>query len=169
MKGIPFALFILCIFFSCSAQTEQQQEYLRWIGDIAHDPKVDEVDFEICGSDSMVYQYFSLTHEDHIKEEKPYIEDYFLKNYNSVNLDQSGWIRIRFIVNCKGEAGRFRMTESDENYKERPFDQKISDQLLSLTKSLDAWNGFETAEQPIDYYQYLVFKIHQGRIEEILP
>ena len=61
------------------------------------------------------------------------------------------------------------MIEADENYRERPFDKQISQQLLALTQSLKGWKIITFEDNPVDYYQYLVFKIQDGNIEKIMP
>ncbi|HKK38289.1 MAG TPA: hypothetical protein VJ949_02605, partial [Cryomorphaceae bacterium] len=83
--------------------------------------------------------------------------------------NESGWVRIRFVVNCRGESGRFRMICSDEHYESREFDARITDQLMAITKSLDGWKPLPDSENPDEYYQYLVFKIENGDLIEILP
>lgn len=147
----------------------QKQPYPRWVGDISHDPNIDEENFKLCHGDDHIYQYFNMQRGLQFEGEKIAVERYFLKNYQPVKTNQSGWIRVRFIVNCKGETGRFRMLESDENYKERPFDKKISKQLVTLSKALKGWKIQTKDDEPIDYYQYLIFKIKNGEIEKVMP
>jgi hypothetical protein len=101
--------------------------------------------------------------------EKKAMEDYFLQLYKPVDSEQSGWIRIRFMVNCEGQTGRFRLLEADENYQERPFDKNISSQLMKLARELKGWKIQKMDGTPIDYYQYVVFKINQGNIEKVMP
>jgi lysyl-tRNA synthetase class I len=89
--------------------------------------------------------------------------------YEAVKNKQSGYIRIRFIVNCNGETGRFRVIQANEQYQEQAFDESITNQLLTIVKSLDGWNTQKGKENPEDYYQYLVFKMKNGEIIEIMP
>ena len=84
----------------------------------------------------------------------------FSENYIPIEINQSGWIRIRFIVNCEGKTGIFRIIESNENYQVQNFDERITNQLLKITKSLVGWKVQYIKDKPHDYYQYLIFKIH---------
>jgi len=84
-------------------------------------------------------------------------------------ISESGMIRIRFLINCKGETGRFRLVEAGYDYKEKQFDPYITDQLIKITKSLKGWKILSDKFGPKDYYQYLIFKIDAGKITEILP
>jgi len=83
--------------------------------------------FIVC-DEVKVIQYFNLGDAIHYKGDKPVITNEFIVNYNSINVKkETGPIRIRFIVNCEGETDRFRMIQSDPNYKEKVFDKNISD------------------------------------------
>jgi hypothetical protein len=94
----------------------------------------------------------------------------FKSSYKPVEgKDQNGFIRIRFIVNCKGEAGRFRIIQSNLNFQNTEFDTKITTQLLDITRGINQWEILKRNGTPIDYYMYLILKIDNGEISEILP
>ena len=57
----------------------------------------------------------------------------------------------------------------NDNYEQFTFDDKITNQLLMITQSLDGWKVKENNGAEIDYYQYLIFKIEKGNLIEILP
>ncbi|NOT37972.1 MAG: hypothetical protein HOP11_11390 [Saprospiraceae bacterium] len=162
-------IFAFASLLSCSVNKKPEQKYLRWVGDIEHDSSVDGNDFKLCNTENDVRQYFNMYKGLQIEGEKKMILKHFIENYQPVKTKESGWIRVRFIVNCKGETGRFRMIESDENYQERTFDSKISKQIFQLTKSLQGWKPQKDDGKSVDYYQYLVFKISNGNIEKIMP
>jgi hypothetical protein len=169
MKYRLIHFFALLSFLSCSIEKETGQKYLRWVGDIEYDSTIDGNEFKICNPVNNVRQYFNMSEGLQIEGEKIKIVKYFENNYQPINNDESGWIRVRFIVNCKGETGSYRIIESDENYQERAFDLRISQQIFQLTKSLSGWKVLEFEGIPVDYYQYLVFKISNGKIEKIMP
>ncbi|MEN0051819.1 MAG: hypothetical protein AAF806_32435, partial [Bacteroidota bacterium] len=152
--------------------TEQKiskKTYPRMIGDITFDAEQDDPTFELCSGDSLAIQYYAFDEKPY-KGEKIAIERRFEEQYDASRVAQeSGWIRIRFLVNCKGEAGRFRVVGMDENYEAKVFDSNITRQLLEITQSLDQWKGFESETRPFDYYNYLTFRIINGTIKEILP
>ena len=76
---------------------------------------------------------------------------------------------IRFIVNCQGQTGRFRVQGMSYKYNEKTFNKNLTSQLLSLTKQLDGWIIGENGGKKFDYYQYLTFKIEKGKLIEIMP
>jgi len=54
-------------------------------------------------------------------------------------------------------------------YEPMRFNKRITSQLLSIIKSIKAWQVQMVNGQPVDYYQYLIFKIRNGQLIEILP
>lgn len=154
---------------ACSPDSAHESKYMRWVGDSEFDPAIDDSTWQICNYELIVKQYFNFSEGFKYTGEKTALIAAFDNGYTPVETDQSGWIRIRFVVNCKGEAGRFRITQSDKDYKETVFDNQITSQLLEITKSLDGWVPLPTGDVHEDYYLYLIFKIENGQIIEILP
>lgn len=170
---IFYLAFLLFSFISCAQEsTSFKTEYPpRHIGDIEFDEKLDDPDFKLC-NEQKAYQYFNIGQGLLFKGEQIALEKEFLEKYNSdIAKKESGFLRIRFIVNCKGETGRFRILGADENYKENEFDKSITSQLLQITKELKNWQWLfdQEKQEGWDYYQYLIFKIENGQIVKILP
>ncbi len=148
----------------------KKQKYLRWIGDIEQNDQVDELDFKVCNGDDKILQYFNLGEGPIYKGEKSRILNAFKTKYEPITgNNQNGLIRIRFIINCEGKAGRFRVLQSDYNYQQIEFDKRIVAQLLDLTKGIENWEVLYRSEIPVDYYMYLIFKISDGQLTEFLP
>ncbi len=167
-KIFPF-IFILMFLQTCSQTSDSDSRYPRWVGDIAYDPALDDPAFKVC-NEKKARQYFNFSQGLQYEGEKAAILQAFEENYQPpADNQQSGWIRIRFIVNCKGETGRFRLIGASESYEEQTFDKGITGQLMSITKNLSGWKLMPDEERPGDYYQYLLFKIDNGKIIEILP
>lgn len=163
--------YFMCFLFivSCKKQSTEKVTYPRQIGDISYDVKLDNPNFIPCNGDDKILQYFNTGKGFEYKGGKKELEDLFEKKYTHIKVDESGLIRIRFIVNCKGETGRFRVIQMNDNYEQFTFDDKITNQLLMITQSLDGWKVKENNGAEIDYYQYLIFKIEKGNLIEILP
>ena len=161
--------FLLLIFISSCNSKETESKYLRWVGDIAEDLTIDDPDFEVC-REKKAMQYFNFSRGLQYKGEKYALEKEVREKYDPGEVSpESGLIRIRFIVNCKGQTGRFRITAMDSTYQEKQFDTLITEQLLSIVRGLKGWKMMPDNENPKDYYQYLIFKIDNGQIIEILP
>lgn len=137
-------------------------------GDIAFDATLDDVGFTVCNP-QVVFQYYNT--ESWYKQHKRSIEKYFKDKYQPTTQtdDQTGYITIRFIINCSGKTGRFRMHELDKNYQPHQFDPGISNRLMQLTKEIQGWQPAVYKNKIYDSYQYITFKLKKGVIECVLP
>lgn len=175
----PLLLLIAILTYACSTDTSESKLtakkekatslYLRWVGDSKYDPNLDDSTFQLCHSEYQVKQYFNMGNGLQYQGGKQALESLIQKKYDPVSIDQSGWIRIRFIVNCEGQTGRFRLTAADQDYHPFQFDTRIIDQLERITRNLDGWLPQYEDGRSEDYYQYLTFKIKEGQLTEILP
>lgn len=161
-----FIVFLFLIYFSCSHRPGQN-EYPDQVGDIAPDAALDDPSFELC-NEGYVFQYYNFNGVA-FEGEKPAIEDHFRSIRGKRYGNESGFVTIRFIVNCKGETGRFRVEQMDANFQTHKLSSGLVDDLLQLTKSLRGWTPAAYEGESCDYYQYLSFKIEDGRLLEILP
>ena len=175
MKSVAI-LWICCLCIAACHSTTQPnstdkkpEQYLRWVGDIEADPELDSPDFSLCNTESKVKQYFNDSRGLEYKGEFIAIEKAFRQKYQPVPSQKSGLIRIRFIVNCQGESGRFRLSAMDWNYQPQEFDEVITSQLLQITKGLNGWMPKTVNGELSDYYQYLTFTIEEGNLTEIMP
>ena len=157
---------ILFISFLVSCQTvEKLSQYPKQVGDIEFDKNLDDLNFKICNNDK-TFQYYNLEKGFKYKGEKLAILDKFKNSFKFQSKNsENGYITIRFLVNCEGKTGMFRVQEMNFNYQKTEFDRNLVQELLKFTKNLDGWENF----QKIDYYQYLTYKIENGKVVKILP
>ncbi|HEY0741005.1 MAG TPA: hypothetical protein VGD40_06055 [Chryseosolibacter sp.] len=164
-----YLLFLTVAVLQGCAHREKIQDYPLQVGDITFNAGEDDPVFKVCNEDQ-VAQYYNFGKGVNYKGEKLKIVDHFQHGFRpSTKSDESGFITIRFIVNCHGETGRFRWQEMDENFNEKVFDEDIRGQLLDLTRQLDGWGISQYEGKAYDYYQYLTFKIESGKLVEIMP
>ena len=165
-------LTLIFLIIGCKSDKNEDipnEEYKRWVGDISFDASQDSKSFNLCNDESKTYQYFNDSNGLQYEGERLAIYNTFRSEYSSHKKGENGLVRIRFIVNCNGEAGRFRLLGMDNDYKPKKYDSSITTELLRITKSLDKWKPKKVNGEKIDYYQYLVFKLEEGKIIEILP
>lgn len=163
------SLLTLLLLGSCSAKKQEQDEskVQRHIGLIEYDPKIDTLGFEVCHEDLM-YPYFHH-HDLSFSGEKSALVEQYRSQYNPVETKESGYITIRFVVNCNGETGRFRLIAMDNDYNVKSFSDDLSMQLFNITQSLKGWDVLKIDNVAYDYVRYLTFKIRNSEIIEILP
>ena len=169
MKNLVLLILLLSLFTHCQTEKNVVSKYPANVGDITFDKKLDDPQFKRCLDEKYSFQYYNDSKGFQYKSEKREIE----KEIQTLNLPENkeanGYITIRFVVNCEGKSGMFRMQQIDNEYKEYTFNKKLSDQLLNFTKKLNGWIPKEIEEKKVDYYQYLTYKIENGKVSEILP
>lgn len=139
------------------------------VGAIPFDPAQDDSSFQVCNPD-YTFQYYNTAA--YYKNHKDSISRYLLQNYRLPEGDfsgQSGYVTVKFIINCKGKTGRFRVYEMDSSYQPFRFRPVISNQLLSLVKAIQSWQPASYRNTVYDSYQYICFRIRNGRILRISP
>ena len=172
---MPQKLFFihLILLISCNDndRNEVVQNRVNVIDEIIFDESIDSKDFSLCFGENNVLQYFNTGNGLEYKGGKRSIDDKVKKEYNpKMSANESGLVRLRFIVDCEGKGGRFRVLGMDWNWKEKEFSESITNQLVRIVKSLNGWKiKYDGNNYARDYYQYLIFKIEDGQIVKILP
>lgn len=170
MKNIFYILFLLPILFSCQSE-KVVTVYPNHVGDIVFDKNQDNPDFKRCMDKDYGIQYYDYNNSNGLQYKGEKIE--IIQALEKLKLSSSqkinGYITIRFLVNCEGKTGLFRIQQMNENYTEENFDKDFVNKLLNFTKSLDGWIPKEIQGTKLDYYQYLTYKITDGKVSEILP
>lgn len=168
MWQIFLTALLLSTLLSCGQKLEDSAVYPLQVGDIPFDPKVDDPNFKLC-DEGQILQYYNFSKGFQYQGEKVMVNQHFEENFKAGQNPESGFLTIRFVVNCEGKTGRYRVQGMTSEYIEKKFDDKLVTQLLSLTKQLDGWGTGEYDGKKYDYYQYLTFKIENGRLIEIMP
>ena len=123
--------------------------------------------FETCGS--RIFQYYNSLPAAGYKYGKNALRDSVMQHFKKVS-DDSGYLIIRFVINCKGLAGRYEIVESDLNFNPNHFSENVKTMFLEIViNHLKEWNPVILEGQSRDAYMYLNFKMKNGEIVEILP
>ena len=168
MKSILYIFFLLPILFSCQAE-KTVTVYPNQVGDIVFDKSKDDPAFKRCMNKDYGFQYYNDSKGYQYNGEKIAIIQALDHLKLSSSKKTNGSVTIRFLVNCEGKTGLFRVQQMEENYTEAHFDKEFVEKILDFTKSLNGWLPKEYQGHKIDYYQYLTYKIENGKIAEILP
>lgn len=134
------------------------------VGDLSFNKEIDNSTFKIC-DEKRITQYYST--KSNYQGGKKAIKKELWKTTEQLTFKNSGFITFRFIINCNGEIGRFRVKTIDSELKENSFDsQKIKILQTSINK-LQKWNTGTWKDKTLDSYFVLNFKIEQGKITDI--
>ena len=134
---------------------------------IKYDASLDHKNLSICNEDRIPQYYSSgtgyLGGKRAIKKELiPLINEKKIE-FGSKN----GFVSIRFIVNCNGEIGLFRVNEIDSDIKATEYSRKTIEELKDIVSTLKNWEVKTYNENKYDSYYFINFKIEQGLITDI--
>lgn len=131
--------------------------------------------FNVCNEDRIL-QYFNNNSGTNFNGGIRKIKNIFKNKFTYVTNkpNQNGYIRIRFIVNCKGDIGRFSIMELNEEYLPFSFDIKIVESIFYITRTelKNSWipGRFDLKTPTLcDNYKHITFKIKEGKIIDIFP
>ena len=124
-------------------------------------------DFELCSGKKHPYYHPNLEYSGGFHE----IKKHFYDNYKDIGVpNDTGIVKIRFNVNCKGESGDFYTETYNLDYKGITIDEKVTKQLLDLTKTLNDWiPAYNEDGNSINSHKFFAFKILDGKLIDILP
>lgn len=123
--------------------------------------------FSACNED-YILQYYNPEYAQYSKR-KNGLRNFILSNYQNKNYTDSGYLNIRFVINCNGEAGRYVIHENDLNLQPKAFNKDLKEQLFQLTTQLKEWTPNFIRGNFYDTYMYISYRIENGNITEILP
>ncbi|MBK6266138.1 hypothetical protein JKA74_13925 [Marivirga sp. S37H4] len=137
------------------------------IEEIQFDESTDEIALELCNEDRIL-QYYTVStgYNGGKKAIKKKLLPIIEKDKLSFGT-KNGNITIRFVVNCNGEIGLFRVKSIDENLQETDFAQSGIASLISLVSQLDEWKVKPMKEKKFDSYYFINFKVRNGHVTDI--
>lgn len=144
-----------------------KEKYQHSVEHINPDKALLNEGFKVC-NENFIIQYYNPERATYSKG-KNGLRKFILSNYKNKNYTDSGYLNIRFIINCEGKAGRYIIHENDLNLEPKQFNEDLVTQLFELTTELKQWNPNFTHNEFRDSYMYISYRIEHGEITEILP
>lgn len=144
-------------------------EYLlrNKIEPIIYDETIDKFELSLC-DENKIHQYYMVStgYNGGKRAIKNKLFPLINKNRTSFNAG-NGNVAIRFVVNCNGEIGLFRVKAVDKNLKTTDFNKTNLEYLISLVSQLDNWNVETKNDKKYDSYYFINFKIKNGYITDV--
>lgn len=126
--------------------------------------------FKLCGKELNIADYYNSDPDAGFYPDKKSFLKYVSESIDSsLFKDASGYLTLRFVINCKGEAGRFTTEMASLDFEPKKFDESLINHLYSLLKAYPKWQFSTLRKGPTDAYFYVTFKFNQGELIEILP
>ena len=123
--------------------------------------------FEVC-NESRIAQYYNPQRATY-SEGKNGLRKFILSHYVNRNYRDFGYLNIRFVINCKGEAGRYVIHQNSLDLEPTQLNEDMVAQLFELTRQLKNWKPNYIRNEYMDSYMYISYRIENGEITEIIP
>lgn len=123
--------------------------------------------FNVC-NENYIAQYYN-TPELPYPNGKNGFRNYINLAYVNDDYSDSGYLNIRFIINCEGEVGRFVIHENNLDLEPITFNEDLKNQLFKLTSEAKGWKPIILYDDVRDSYMYVSYRIENGEITEIIP
>jgi len=142
-------------------------ETLRWVRPFVSSEPLQPTEFQLCTNcfgRTRQITFFGISESNEQK-----IVALIRQRYQPVDApDQSGLIMLRLVRNCAGELGRIELKELDDNYRNRLFDKRVTDQLRAIVCTNLPSNLFDNGNSPkSDMVISFTFRVVDGRITDL--
>lgn len=138
------------------------------VGDITFNARLDRRDFVLCDS-AHLYQYYQVSSA--FPGGHQVRRAYFQQHYQmgAPHSAATGYVVIRFVLNCRGETDRFRVSTLGPDFTAATFPPAVVAQLLRLTRELRTWHPAYREGTAVDTYLYLNFIFQNGYLLDVTP
>jgi hypothetical protein len=129
----------------------------------------DDLNFHLCDKEADILDYYNTDPDSH-HPHKDSLRMQLAKSIDTNKLKQeSGYLTFRFVMNCKGERGRYICEEANLDFEPKRFDKEVRDYLLKQVIKTKGWKPQPLGEETRDAYVYITFRLKDGKIIELLP
>lgn len=148
-------------------QNQFDRKHKGHIGYLSPDnPDISE-NFNRC-SDKLPAGFYHSAAPYIYKGGKPDFRRFIQSNFSENSFTDNGYLNFRFLINCKGELGDVETNQLNENLEITDLNKDLVSELSKLTLRKENWGSLKTREVR-DLYMYIIYKIENGQVVEILP
>ncbi len=161
MRFIIF-LILLC---GCADSDSKRILYPDQIGDTIFDAELDDPNFQFCNAEQVLHKRNLIKYQNGTKGlEKDIRKKYIAKQEFQAF---SGYIIVRFAINCNNQIGRLRLEILDNNFKSTSAPDGLETHIRDSFSSLNAWQHPVYKDQDYDGYSFYTLKFTNGKLELI--
>jgi len=145
---------------------------IKRVGYIDFDNTIDkDNELDLCTSHEFIADYYNGGNDRAgFIGGKGNLKKLVLSKLNTSKLNnESGYLTFRFVINCKGQAGKFVTNQADFKYNEKQFSEETIMHLYDIISGVKHWRPVIIRNTKRDSYFYVTFILKNGAIQDILP
>lgn len=148
----------------------ENKPYKNYIGYIDQEKALLNSEYELCGN-GFIQRTYNGAALDAYSINKRHFRKKVNAQFSNTEYSNSGYLNFRFLVNCEGKAGWFEIIEMNLDLEEQKFNSNLVNELLEFTSDSKHWNILRYKENntPYNYYNYISYRIENGKVTEIIP
>ena len=164
MRNKLSILIIICCIPGCNRNQEAQHMYEDQIGDTSFNPALDDINFKFCDSTNVLHKRARVTYNGGLRA----LEHDLISSFKPKPSHESftGYVIIRFAINCNNELGRYRTEVLDSNFEITKCPEDLKLDILTAFKNLKNWSHPFYEGKSHDGYTFYSIKINNGNIEK---
>ncbi len=162
MKFYICALMVFIAFVGCKDLKTPKKTYKNHIGDTEFNPEIDNPNFKFCDSSKVLHKRALIYYTGGTRAlEEALLNAYTFKPKYAYF---TGYIIIRFAINCNNKIGRIRTEVLDSDFNATTDQNDIEAHFASIFKHLEHWNHAIYKGESYDGYSFYTVKIVNGKI-----
>ena len=143
------------------------EKYQNYIGYLSPENRDFSPKFKPCNS-NLPNGYYSNIGFETFDKSKSSFKQFIESNFKKERYTDSGMLNLRFIINCKGEIGDMEVNQLNKDYQLTELNSDLVEKIIQLTVEKENWT-ISNNESHDDKYMYLIFRLEDVKIVEILP
>jgi hypothetical protein len=165
-----FLLLILMISSKTFSQNTvpQHLNVKEKIGWIPFDKSLDNSNFKVC-DELNIEEYYQVNPS--YGEGMPSIRKHFSAHQQLLEAlcEKDGYVIVRFVINCQGQADRYRTKFMSLNYTdENTVNAELQKKIIQLTRNMGNWTPGKYDGKTYDCYQHLKFLFKNSQLVDVL-
>jgi hypothetical protein len=129
-------------------------------------------EMQLCDTNFHIFQYYNIGAKNE-KSSQQILAEWAQFFKQPTGFKESGFLTVRFIVNCKGEPRVHKFYEMDLNYQKKTFPDTLKTQIWAFVQQLGGFKKgiykYKETNYEVNYYYYFIFKIRNGVFESVAP
>lgn len=136
------------------------------VGYIPFDVTTDDDQYVICDSTQIYSGRNKIQYPGGSQQLREHLAS--LYQYKEAYQDFSGYIVVRFLVNCVKEFDRYRVQSLHLDFSRADAPASMVEHMKSIVKNIDSWIIEDSEEARKEYMKYVNLKVQNGRIQDVL-